>query len=149
MNYTLKITKRSDFPEGIGQAEVVDFLYEHLDRFRDTKTSISRAIDYCFSTDAGKGGYLLLAMEDGKIVGAVVMNYTGMQGYIPENILVYIAVHNGKRGKGLGAQLIKEVLANTEGSIALHVEYDNPAKRLYERLGFSTKYAEMRWQKEA
>jgi len=41
------------------------------------------------------------------------------------------------------------VLANTEGSIALHVEYDNPAKRLYERLGFSTKYAEMRWQKEA
>ncbi|HPM05023.1 MAG TPA: GNAT family N-acetyltransferase [Candidatus Cloacimonas sp.] len=60
-----------------------------------------------------------------------------------------MAVHNGKRGKGLGAQLIKEVLANTEGSIALHVEYDNPAKRLYERLGFSTKYVEMRWQKEA
>jgi hypothetical protein len=27
------------------------------------------------------------------------------------------------------------------------VEYDNPAKRLYERMGFSTKYAEMRWQR--
>jgi len=149
MNNTIKIIRRSDFPDGIGQAEVVDFLFEHLDRFRDTKTSISRAIDYCFSSDAGKGGYLLLAMEEGNIVGAVVMNNTGMQGYIPENILVYIAVHSGKRGKGLGAQLIKEVFANTEGSIALHVEYDNPAKRLYERLGFSTKYAEMRWQKEA
>jgi len=149
MKNTLKITKRSEFPVGIGQPEVVDFLSQHLDRFRDSKESISLAIDYCFSSDAGKGGYLLLAMEEGKIVGAVVMNNTGMQGYIPENILVYIAVHTAKRGRGLGAQLIREVLANTKGSIALHVEYDNPAKRLYEKLGFKTKYAEMRWQREA
>ena len=34
----------------------------------------------------------------------------------------------------------------TEGDLALHVEYDNPAKRLYERLGFRSKYAEMRYQ---
>ncbi|MEA1899074.1 MAG: GNAT family N-acetyltransferase, partial [Bacteroidota bacterium] len=32
------------------------------------------------------------------------------------------------------------------GNIKLHVEYDNPAKRLYERIGFTTKYAEMRYE---
>ncbi|MDK2978441.1 MAG: hypothetical protein PWP52_1155, partial [Bacteroidales bacterium] len=31
--------------------------------------------------------------------------------------------------------------------VKLHVEYDNPAKRLYERLGMTTKYAEMRLKK--
>jgi hypothetical protein len=28
------------------------------------------------------------------------------------------------------------------------VEYDNPAKRLYERVGMKTKYAEMRYEKK-
>jgi ribosomal protein S18 acetylase RimI-like enzyme len=36
----------------------------------------------------------------------------------------------------------------TNGDIALHVEYDNPAKNLYERAGFTSKYIEMRYNKE-
>jgi ribosomal protein S18 acetylase RimI-like enzyme len=30
------------------------------------------------------------------------------------------------------------------GAIALHVEPDNPARKLYERIGFTNKYLEMR-----
>ena len=33
------------------------------------------------------------------------------------------------------------------GDIALHVEPDNPAKILYEKLGFTNKYLEMRLKK--
>jgi len=146
---TVKITQTTDFPQGINQLMVVDFLHQHLDQFRDTKDAISLAIDYCFSPEPGKGGFLLLALEGEAIAGAVVMNKTGMSEYIPEYILVYIAVHSGMRGKGLGAQLIQEVFTQCQGNIALHVEYDNPAKRLYERLGFRSKYAEMRWQRDS
>ena len=31
------------------------------------------------------------------------------------------------------------------GGATLHVEPDNPARRLYERIGFSSKYVDMRW----
>jgi len=34
-----------------------------------------------------------------------------------------------------------------DGDVKLHVEYDNPAKRLYERIGFKNKYADMRFKK--
>jgi GNAT superfamily N-acetyltransferase len=72
------------------------------------------------------------------------MNKTGMKGYIPENILVYIAVHQDERGKGIGRQLMKEALRYAKGDIALHVEPENPAKFLYKKVGFTNKYLEMR-----
>lgn len=75
------------------------------------------------------------------------MNETGMEGFIPENILVYIAVDANIRGKGIGKQLINEAISRVNGDVKLHVEYDNPAKNLYERLGFTNKYAEMRFTK--
>ena len=129
------------------QPDLSLYLHEHLDKFTDAPSAISKSIDYAFSTESGKGGFLLLAMEENELVGAVVVNKTGMEDFVPPYLLVYIAVHKDKRGKGIGSALIKKVFELCQRSIALHVEYDNPAKRLYERLGFTSKYAEMRWQK--
>jgi GNAT superfamily N-acetyltransferase len=128
--------------------ELSDFLYTNLDQFRDTKSAIRKAIDYALSEESGKGGFIVVAKEADELVGVLVMNQTGMAEYIPEYILVYIAVKADKRGKGIGAEIIKSVLQKVKSPVALHVEYDNPAKRLYEKLGFTTKYAEMRYNPE-
>lgn len=126
---------------------LIDFLYTHLDRFRDSKSAIEKALDYAFSKDAGRGGYVLAAFEDDQLVGAVVMNKTGMEGFIPEYYLIYIAVNADLRGHGIGTKLLQKAFDTADGDIALHVEYDNPARRLYERMGFTSKYAEMRWER--
>jgi len=126
----------------------IEFLHTHLDEFTDSKSAIAKAIDYALSPEKGKGGFVLLAREEQQLLGALVMNNTGMQEFIPENILVYIAVDAGMRGKGIGKQLIQKALECCDGSIALHVEYNNPAMKLYERLGFHSKYAEMRLQRD-
>ena len=97
--------------------------------------------------DEKKGGDILLAVDDDRIIGAVVLNKTGMSGYIPENILVYIAVDNQYRGAGIGKKLMQQAIASVEGNIALHCEPDNPALHLYEKLGFKNKYLEMRLEK--
>lgn len=128
--------------------DAVNFLYENLDKFGDTKTAIRRAIDYAFSDEPGKGGFLVLGREDKELVGLLVMNKTGMSEYIPEYVLVYIAVRADRRGKGVGSEIIRSVIKDVKSPIALHVEYENPAKRLYERLGFTSKYAEMRYNPE-
>ncbi len=124
---------------------IANFLYDHLDEFGDKKSHILRAVDYVF--DDPKGGHVLLGLDDGAIAGAVVINETGMSGYIPENILVYIAVHRNRRGEGLGKELMKHAIRLTTGNIALHVEHDNPARHLYKNVGFTNKYLEMRLNK--
>jgi [ribosomal protein S18]-alanine N-acetyltransferase len=138
-------TDKIDFSK---KEEVAAFLFKHLDQYGDPKEDIMKCLDYALSPEMSRGGGLVvLAREEGKIVGAVVLNETGMSGYIPEYILVYIAVDNSQRGKGIGKKLMQKAIENANGDIALHVEPDNPAKKLYESLGFTNKYLEMRLKK--
>lgn len=127
--------------------EVADFLFTHLDQYGDKKEDIMRCLDYALSSFGHQGGFVVIGREGSAIKGAVVVNQTGMAGYIPENILVYIAVHSDQRGKGVGKQLMQKAIQMAKGDIALHVEPDNPAKFLYEKLGFTNKYLEMRLKK--
>lgn len=128
--------------------EIADFLFVQLEQYGDPINDIMKCLDYALDQAVDKGGFVVLARENQKIVGAVVVNKTGMSGYIPENILVYIAVDASQRGKGVGKKLITNAIELANGDIALHVEADNPARKLYEKLGFTNKYLEMRLKKE-
>lgn len=133
--------------ESFTNDEIATFLHTHLDQFGDTKEAILKCLAY--AQDVNKGGDIVLAIDDKDIIGAVVLNKTGMSDYIPENILVYIAVNNAYRGRGLGKKLMQRAIESTEGNIALHCEPDNPAMHLYKNLGFKSKYLEMRLEKPA
>ncbi|WP_138430388.1 GNAT family N-acetyltransferase [Fodinibius saliphilus] len=134
-------------PTPFSREDIANFLYEHLDEFGDEKKHILSCIGYAYGDDEGQDGFILVAHEDEKILGAVIINHTNMGGFIPEHILVYIAVHGDSRGQGLGKQLMEKIIEKTEGDIALHVEKDNPAVHLYEKYGFTNKYLEMRLKK--
>lgn len=134
----------NEFPPRVGPEDVCRFLHRALKPFEDSRSDIARGISDAVSPGLPGQGFVLLAMLGDTIVGALVMLKTGMRGYIPENLLLYVAVDPDHRGEGLGKRLCREATAAVDGDVKLHVEYDNPAKRLYERLGFENKYAEMR-----
>ncbi|MDN3686727.1 GNAT family N-acetyltransferase [Cyclobacterium jeungdonense] len=144
---TIETLSAGDNTTASQKHEIADFLFQHLDQYGDPKEDIMRCLDYALDQSDEKGGFAVLAREEGKIVGTAVVNRTGMSGYIPENILVYIAVDASQRGKGLGKKLMKTAIDMAKGDIALHVEPDNPARILYEKLGFTSKYLEMRLKK--
>jgi len=145
MLYIKKITKENEF-KSINKSQFVDFLFTHLGKFGDPKKDIEKCLNYAFSEEKYEGGFALAAFYEDKLVGALIMNKTGMGNYIPDWILVYIAVDSKYRGKGFGRQIVEESFKYCDGDVKLHVEYENPAKRLYERIGFSNKYAEMRYK---
>lgn len=126
---------------------LIGFLFTHLEQYGDKKEDIGKAISYAMKEIPSFGGFVLEGIEDEKTIGVVVVNCTGMSGYIPENILVYIAVDNSQRGKGYGKKLMQNAIEIAKGDIALHVEKDNPARFLYEKVGFTNPYLEMRLKK--
>ncbi|MFD2998991.1 GNAT family N-acetyltransferase [Pontibacter toksunensis] len=130
--------------QGLDKDEVIDFLFHQLDEYGDERKDIASCLSYALSEAEGKGGSVMVAREGDTVVGVLILNNTGMSGFIPENILVYIAVHSSQRGKGVGKRLVQMAAENTTGSIALHVEPQNPARHLYEKMGFTNKYLEYR-----
>lgn len=145
ISYTLIRTDKQD--AAFTREQIADFLFYHLDQYGDEKSAILKCIAYAYGDGPGQDGFVQVAYDEDEILGVVIINKTNMEEYIPENILVYIAVHQKTRGQGVGKQLMKKVIDATEGDIALHVEPDNPAKFLYEKFGFTSKYLEMRLKK--
>jgi ribosomal protein S18 acetylase RimI-like enzyme len=82
------------------------------------------------------GAQWLIVLRDGAPIGRLYLK-TGST----ELRLMDVALLRDQRGQGIGAALMRSVLAHADGlgvPVSLHVEPFNPALRLYERLGFST-----------
>lgn len=139
--------------DGETKTKLVNFLHTHLEQYGDPKEDIERCINFALKENKALkegfsfGGFVITASDDAGIRGAVIVNRTGMSGYIPENILVYIATHRDFRGQGLGKKLMEKTIALCEGNIKLHVEPNNPARHLYTKYGFTAPYLEMRYKR--
>jgi ribosomal-protein-alanine N-acetyltransferase len=139
-----KIVLNQDFPPWADRDTTIRFFHETMQPYHDSLEDVANALDYALVPEKGQGGFIMLCHRGETLLGALCMLKTGMGGYIPKNILLFVSVSPDCRGQGVGSRLIKHSVAETSGDVKLHVEYDNPAKRLYEKLGFTTKYAEMR-----
>jgi [ribosomal protein S18]-alanine N-acetyltransferase len=89
----------------------------------------------------GKEGDLGVLALDGDVpVGAAWMRLMHGYGFVEEDIPeLSIAILSGYRGKGIGTSLLKALIdsaAPIYQAISLSATSENPAVRLYERLGF-------------
>ena len=142
-----ELRRFEDFPSWISPDELEVFLHESLKPYEDAKPDIQQGIADALKPQHGEAGFIFIAELDKRPMGALVMLRTGMKGYVPENLLLWVVVTPEARGKGVGSQIIKRSFELADGDVKLHVEFNNPAKRLYERLGMVCKYAEMRYIK--
>jgi ribosomal protein S18 acetylase RimI-like enzyme len=125
-----------------------DFLYyavfqppdaEPLPRDVIQKPEISIYIDgFGNKNDCG-----VVAIQDGKIIGAAWARIVSAFGYVDDDTPeLVVSVLPEYRGKGVGTKLIKrlfEVLVEKGyKQISLSVQKDNPAVHLYQRLGYKT-----------
>ena len=143
----VEVHKPEELPTNITMEDMAQLFHHKMAPFNDTLEDVRRALDYAFVPGKGQGGFMVLALRGEELVGAVLFLDSGMGGYIPKNILLMVVVDPSLRGQGVGRRLCEHGIALCDGDVKLHVEHDNPARRLYERIGFTSKYLEMRYMK--
>lgn len=126
-----------------------DFLYEAIyvpEGFEgDVPRSVVNDDPRCRAAVEGFGTLTddraFVATKDCSVVGACWVRTTDEYGHIDDETPSFsIALYEEHRGKGLGGAMMQMMLAELEGAgyrrASLSVQKENPAKRLYERLGF-------------
>lgn len=135
---------------GMNAAEksaVVNFLFEYTENA--TKSSVREAVEYAIKLKPSFGGFVLTAHTGRQLVATVVVNRTGMEGYNPNNLFVYVTFHEDYRNdETTMLQVLKKAIDLTDGDIALHVEPTNPVLKLYKKMGFEAQYLELRLNKK-
>ncbi len=127
------------------KSAIVEFLHKNLRGRVVSKNEIEEALNYAVKERPSFGGFILTAIEDSKILGIILVNCTGMEGFSPKNRLVYFALDKRSRRASVAKKLLKEAIQFTKGDLALHVEPGNTSIKLFEQLGFQTQYLEMRF----
>ena len=117
------------------------------------KTGPARPREFLLERIAGPGSTILVAREGARIVGVVevVMKPPVLRdGMVPRHVALIdnVVVRATHRGGGLGTQLVShgEAWALEHGAVAteLHVwSFNDSARRLYERLGYTTRSVRM------
>ena len=143
MDYEIRQISESEHPL------LEDFLYEAIFVPEGFEGTVPRSVinddPKCRAAYLGFGTLpddrAVVATVDGDVVGACWVRTTDEYGHIDDETPSFsISLYKPYRGKGIGTAMMRALLDELRRAgyarVSLSVQKDNPALRLYERLGF-------------
>lgn len=127
--------------------KVVNFVYKNQSGSSDQRENIYNAVEYALSPYKYQGGFIVTLEENSILIGALVINRTNMDGYMPKNRLVYMGSDPIYRAQGIEKKMISKAASLSSGDLAYHVSIDNPIINLFEEIGFEKNFFELRLKK--
>jgi len=131
-----QILNTTDFVTTLEKEAIINFLMAKLEEYQDSRDNVSRAVEYSLSKFPHQGGFVLIARNEGGIIGVCVVNRTNFEGYFAENILPFLAVCPEERGKGVATGLLKQTMVYSKGSIVVRLKPDEKVADLFRKSGF-------------
>lgn len=131
---------------GIGISKkkaIVSFLSQYSETVWMEETAIYQAVDYAIKETPSFGGFIVTAEQDHQIIAALVINKTGMHGYMPQNIAVLNAVLPEYKNTNLIKELKAKAMMLTKGNIAIVVNNHGIKDMELQNMALEAKYMQM------
>jgi len=126
---------------------LVEFICSHTPG--TDKKDVLEALDYALKEKPSFGGFILAVKKGHAFIASIVVNNTGMQGYKPSNIFVYVTVHRDhQKDEEVLTEIMCKALDMSNGDVALHIDPKNPIIKFYQKLGFTQRTLELRMKKD-
>jgi len=98
---------------------LVDFLCSVNEIPKSEKNKITQSVEYAIKDTASFGGFIVALEKEQKILGAVVVNKSGMGGLLPAHLVVVHGVAPILAQEEIIALLLKEANKYSRGDIAV------------------------------
>lgn len=129
------------------KGSLVAFICRHT--ANTNKKDVIEALDYALKEKPSFGGFILAMKKDHAFIASIVVNNTGMQGYKPNNIFVYVTIHEDyKNDEKVLKEIMCKALDMSNGDVALHIDPKSPIIKFYQKLGFTQRTLELRRNKK-
>ncbi len=126
---------------------LVEFICQHTPS--TDKKDVVEALDYALKEKPSFGGFILAIKKGRAFIASIVVNNTGMQGYKPGNIFVYVTVHKDyEQDEEVLTEIMCKALDMSNGDVALHIDPQSPVIQFYQKLGFTQRTLELRMNKK-
>lgn len=107
---------------------------------------VLQSIEYALNDYITQGGFVIQILDKpmGDLIGVAITNKTGISGYFPENLLVYLVVKDND--SELENILFDEVLKFSKGDVILNASINKCATTAIKK-GFKEKYEILTYSK--
>jgi len=106
------------------KSALADFLCAVNDIPVSQRERVVQSIDYALKETISFGGFIVTLEKENKFVGAVVVNKSGMGGFLPDNLVVLSGVAPIATQEEIIALLLKEADMYALGNIAIVNQID-------------------------
>jgi len=98
---------------------LVEFLCAVNEIPASKRERVVQSIDYALKETISFGGFIVSLEKEDKFIGAVIVNKSGMGGFLPDNLVVLSGVAPVAAQEEIIALLLKEADMYTMGNIAI------------------------------
>jgi len=131
---------------GIGVSKkkaIVGFLSQYSEATWLDKNAIGQAVEYAIKEIPSFGGFIVTAEDNHQIIAALIINKTGMQGYMPQNIAVLNAVLPAYKSSAVLKEIKAKAMVLTRGDIAMVVNNQSVKDMELQNMALEAKYMQL------
>lgn len=122
---------------------ITNFIHQHLEDEADEVSTIRKSLLFAAKEIPSLGGYAFVMEEKDTIIGAIIINKTGMSNYHSENLVVYLVVHKDFRNQGIATKLLTKAKEYCIGNLAINLPKETTALPFFEKCGFTSEKVQM------
>jgi len=120
------------------KVSLINFICDYQENTSLNKSIITHLIDYTLKEIFSFGGFVVTEETDNELLGVMVVNNTGMEGYMPNNLIVASAFLPNIGKEGSKKRILQKIMHITRGDATLLVKNAHQQKSTSNNFGLKT-----------
>lgn len=117
---------------------LINFIHDYQEGTTLNIPTITHLMDYALKEISSFGGFVVTEEKETKLLGIMIVNNTGMEGYMPKNLIVASAFLPTSGKEGSKKRILQKIMHTTRGEAALFIKNPHQQKHTINFLNLKT-----------